>query len=612
MASTVDLGTIGQEENSSNVDRLLRTLADGTVVTLPTIDESSSNIDKLLTYIIENGGIGGSTSTTNGVWYDDAGEPTASAKVTNANVGDFYLNTTDSSYYVKRDSGWVKLGTLQGVQGEQGTQGEAGTRWHRGSINPQDYTTPFASNVGDFYLNWQTSDYFVKQTETTWQKLGNLKGQKGQRGAQIYTSNVKPTNGDFITGDIWFNASHGDISVYNANNTQNNGGWEYKHNIRGHMWYVGEGAPTGKTEVATAKEGELYLDKTNTTIYRCTKINPNGTRDWGVLIQSLKGEAGAQGKDGVAGKNGATWHTGNGDPNGQIEGGDFDLYLDGNDGKVWKHTNSRWEDTGIILKGKDGVATGGGATGPQGPQGVPGTPGSKWFNGEQIIQQGQGSNGDYFLHNTTGDVYEKQAGTWKVVANIKGKDGSGGVTGTGGTTWHIGNGSPQGVHQKNEGDYYINRNTGEIFRQNGPYGSDWGKVGTLISATRPRATYVDGTQSFQNLIGVNGWMSYGNGHKGGCYIVDGNTVSLEGAIKRNPGDANQNPGGTHTGTLIFTLPADRRPTNRLVFCVPSGETHLSVNTSAFISVESNGQVRFLNGNHRFISLNGISFTLTQN
>lgn len=55
----------------------------------------------------------------------------------------------------------------------------------------------------------------------------------------------------------------------------------------------------------------------------------------------------------------------------------------------------------------DYIATGGGG-------------GSAWLNGSGAPDPGDGANGDYYLDVDTGDVYAKAAGTWTLIANIKG------------------------------------------------------------------------------------------------------------------------------------------------------------------------------------------------
>jgi len=79
-----------------------------------------------------------------------------------------------------------------------------------------------------------------------------------------------------------------------------------------------------------------------------------------------------------------------------------------------------------------------GAIGPQGDPGTPGTngtngtngtDGSVWREGTGAPANGLGANGDFYLNDANGDVYQKAAGTYSVVANIKGATGATGPAG---------------------------------------------------------------------------------------------------------------------------------------------------------------------------------------
>jgi hypothetical protein len=64
-----------------------------------------------------------------------------------------------------------------------------------------------------------------------------------------------------------------------------------------------------------------------------------------------------------------------------------------------------------------------GAPGTNGTNGTNGLDGSTWYTGSAVPGGGLGVNGDFYLRSTNGDVYEKAAGSWSVVANIKGATG---------------------------------------------------------------------------------------------------------------------------------------------------------------------------------------------
>ena len=73
--------------------------------------------------------------------------------------------------------------------------------------------------------------------------------------------------------------------------------------------------------------------------------------------------------------------------------------------------------------GPTGAAGPPGADGDPGANGADGDPGAVWRNGSGVPSSGLGINGDYYLDDDTGDLYEKAAGAYSVVANINGTDG---------------------------------------------------------------------------------------------------------------------------------------------------------------------------------------------
>lgn len=85
----------------------------------------------------------------------------------------------------------------------------------------------------------------------------------------------------------------------------------------------------------------------------------------------------------------------------------------------------------------EGDVIGEGEPGPEGPPGEDGKDGSVWYTGEGAPAGGLGIDGDFYLRSSNGDVYKK-AGTWSVVANIKGPKGDTGATGEKGATGSTG------------------------------------------------------------------------------------------------------------------------------------------------------------------------------
>lgn len=104
-------------------------------------------------------------------------------------------------------------------------------------------------------------------------------------------------------------------------------------------------------------------------------------------------------------------------------------------------------------------ATGGtgptGATGAAGANGAAGSPGSVWYNGSGVPSAGVGINGDYDLDTATGNVYQKAAGTWGIVANIKGATGTAGATGSAGAAGSTGAAGTNGTNGSNGVGYTL-------------------------------------------------------------------------------------------------------------------------------------------------------------
>lgn len=71
-----------------------------------------------------------------------------------------------------------------------------------------------------------------------------------------------------------------------------------------------------------------------------------------------------------------------------------------------------------------GVPGPAGPAGADGANGADGADGAVWRNGSGAPSDSLGVNGDYYLDDATGDVYEKADGTYSIVSNIMGPSGS--------------------------------------------------------------------------------------------------------------------------------------------------------------------------------------------
>jgi hypothetical protein len=106
-------------------------------------------------------------------------------------------------------------------------------------------------------------------------------------------------------------------------------------------------------------------------------------------------------------------------------------------------------------------------TAPAGPPGPQGPPGSQIITGSAPPTTSLGNSGDVYIQINTGDVYKKTGNTWNLIGNIKGPPGEPGQQGPAGQQGRspeilFGVGDPDNAIGNN-GDLYINTNTGELF-----------------------------------------------------------------------------------------------------------------------------------------------------
>lgn len=136
------------------------------------------------------------------------------------------------------------------------------------------------------------------------------------------------------------------------------------------------------------------------------------------------GADGADGTNGADGTDGATWRSGAGAPSGAL-GADGDFYFDTSTDDVYERASGTYTIIANI-KGSQGPAGADGADGTNGTDGTNGVDGATWRDGSGAPSNALGVDGDYYLDDDTGDVYNRASGTYSIVANIKGADGAGG------------------------------------------------------------------------------------------------------------------------------------------------------------------------------------------
>lgn len=269
--------------------------------------------------------------------------------------------------------------------------------------------------AGDYYINNETYELFVKKGDNTWEKVGNVDGLKGAKGDK---------GDDGAKGDKGDDGAKGET---------------------GNGWLSGKGTPSN----AKGKDGDLYLDLNTGDVYV-----KNSSNAW-VKESNLKGADGNDGNDGAS-TSGNNWLTGNGAPN-NANGNDGDLYLDLDNYDFYMKASGVWSKEGNF-KGANGANGADGATGPQGPQGEKGDTGATGATGPQ------GEKGDTGATGPQGPQGEKGA------TGAPGKDG---------TIWLTGSGEPT-AETGNDGDFYINLTTGELYLKES---GEWSNIGNICGST---------------------------------------------------------------------------------------------------------------------------------
>ena len=212
--------------------------------------------------------------------------------------GDKYVNTTTGDIFVKKNGQWEREGNLKGAKGDKGEDGVAGVAGQNGQ-NGRDGkdilsgTTDPTSEIGkegDKYVNTTTGDIFVKKNGQ-WEREGNLKGPKGDKG-DTPTITTQP-GADGISTDIILTLPGKEPITVNVKNGTN-----------------GRDGLNGKSLVVK-KEGN------ETKIYVEDPANPgqplDATKPLATILDGLKGDKGEAGTNGVDGKSPVITMTDNGD-----------------------------------------------------------------------------------------------------------------------------------------------------------------------------------------------------------------------------------------------------------------------------------------------------------
>ena len=320
--------------------------------------------------------------------------------------GDLYLYTggETNTLYVKSNGTWAVLQLNFGAKGETGGiggNGADGSTWLKGTQLPSDSED---GKNGDFYLyTGNDSNTLYYKVSNVWVELITNFGAQGENGATWIVDNTAPDNiEDGKDGDMYLDTNAHKIYL------KVGGAWtmiQDNFGVKGEdgtKWLSGIGNPNDLS--VSGRLNDLYLDTDSKILYQ-----KNDTT-WVVLVENF----GAKGETGSAGKDGATWLTGEGNPTTNlIAGNDNDLYLDTANNILYQMTDSVWSPiiNDFGSKGEDGT---------------------KWLTGSGYPQVSEGRINDLYLDTTNNVLYEKTAeDTWTIAIENFGTKGEKGDDGRG-------------------------------------------------------------------------------------------------------------------------------------------------------------------------------------
>ncbi len=225
-----------------------------------------------------NVGENAGTEESGSTWYYGDKEPAGDL----GREGDFYLNTKTLASYVKEGKTW-----------RAAMDGEAGS-WYYGTANPNEQL----GSEHDFYLNTTTGELYHKSASGWGTAILTLKGTPGRDGVVWFSGNGVPgTFEDAQKGDFYLDYSKFDVYQLGTDGT-----WNRLGSIKGGkgddavdpvQFFNGDGAPDteeNREKLADANEGDLYLGK-----FDGSDGNGAGSRlyrkvgdDWVVLMETIK------------------------------------------------------------------------------------------------------------------------------------------------------------------------------------------------------------------------------------------------------------------------------------------------------------------------------------
>ena len=337
-------------------------------------------------------------------------------------VGDFYLDTTNSTMYgPKTAAGWPMGVSLKGINGVNGNTILTGT------------TAPAAAtgNNGDLYLNTTNSSIYGPKTAAGWGNAVSLIGQTGAAGTNgktLLNGITDPAAGTGVEGDFYINTQA--KTLWGPKGAS---AWPtLSVSMQGTTGATGAKGDTGATGAAgktilngtsnpTASDGadgDFFIQTTSKTLF-----GPKTATGWG----SGFGLVGATGAKGDTGNTGATGARGNSVLNGTANPGDSDgvqgdFYINTTSKTLFGPKGASWPNSGVSMEG---------TTGAQGAQGVAG---KTILSGDTLPPANLGNDGDFYIRTSDTTLHgPKAGGAWPpTTLSLKGAKGDTGTNGTNG------------------------------------------------------------------------------------------------------------------------------------------------------------------------------------
>ncbi|HEW7984693.1 TPA: G5 domain-containing protein [Streptococcus pneumoniae] len=419
----------------------------------------------------------------------------------------FYIDKDgDGSYTAGKDELVQTTVVKDGQDGAAGASGRDGKEVLNGKVDP---TTE--GKDGDTFVNTQTGDVFVKKGNT-WEPAGNIKGPKGDKGA------------DGAKGE---KGAQGERGLTGAQGDKGEQGLQGRDGAQGPKGADGQRGPAGpqgpKGEQGNpgtpGKDGKSLIavkNGTETKVYVEDPARPGQPLNPNQPLATITD--GRNGTNGQSPTITATRSVQNG-KNGvlvtitPVEGRPQTTFVEdgqkGADGKTPTVTITEGQNGTHTLTvhnpGSPDVTT----TIRDGATGQAGRDGKDVLNGKVNPQPNQGKNGDKYINTETGDVYVKNNGNWDKEGNIKGPKGDKGADGAKGEKGDQGERGLTGAqgakgadgavgrdgrdgkdvlngkanpeaHQGKDGDKYVNTETGDVFVKNN---GNWDKEGNIKGPT---------------------------------------------------------------------------------------------------------------------------------